>query len=164
MLYDFTIIKFLRALNKYFYYLYIHKKFIWNVGKKYNLSFLQRLLHDWDKYFDLVIVFGYSLYFYYDGRNNPKFKKIFKLAKQRHYDRSPHHWEHWYDGLFCRRMDDKFIIEMLVDWISANLANGGDGNPKKWFYGSLYSRKMFLHPETENKLKGIINEHFTENG
>ena len=77
-------------------------------------------------------------------------KSLFLDACQLHYDRNPHHWNHWVKGGKPSEMPLKLALEMVCDWKAVSRDKGTD--PVEWYLEQ--SNKLILHWRTR-----LIIEH-----
>ena len=77
-------------------------------------------------------------------------KQAFIKACQLHYDRNPHHWNHWVKGGKPSEMPLKLALEMVCDWKAVSRDKGTD--PVEWYLEQ--SNKLILHWRTR-----LIIEH-----
>lgn len=129
---------------QYLRYLVVHKYYVliecWKRG-----LILQGITHDLSK-FRPSEFFPYANFFYGkpfpsdnwhgDIRNHIRYqsteagyKEAFDYAWLLHQKRNPHHWQYWLlqkdDGdLIQIRIPQKYLLEMLCDWIGAGKAQG----------------------------------------
>lgn len=78
-----------------------------------------------------------------------------------HHQRNKHHWQAWVSMSLDGEVDILpmplvYILEMVADWIGANKANGGDGNPAKWWAANR--SRMMLHKYTEETAEALVQE------
>ena len=99
---------------------------------------------EWDAY----------LNYFYPDENHPKDDNAFDLAWLHHLHNNPHHWQYW----ILQRdngeqvpldMPEKYVIEMLCDWMSFSKKNP-ESTAYKWYNDN--KDKMIL---SENTIKLI---------
>lgn len=89
------------------------------------------------------------------GAYNPALQSSeFQLAWINH-QRNPHHWQAWVSlgdkgYLSPVPMPERYVREMVADWIGAAWAYPGKATPVRWYEKS--KDKMILHPHTEKEL------------
>jgi hypothetical protein len=130
--------------------------------------FLRGILHDWHKLLPSEW-FPYSNYFY--GSQGDKHQKEnkgksyqagndleFDTAWLFHIHRAKHHWQHWILKEDCGDvkvlpMPEKYLIEMLCDWIGAGKVQG---RPDTLAWYEEYKSKIILDEETRARLEGLL--------
>lgn len=149
----------------YLRYLIRHKWFVlfecWKRG-----LYLHGIVHDLSK-FRPSEWFPYVEYFCTDRRSTEWFdmqakwgcaelapwgesvEDWFNLAWLKHQHRNPHHWQYWIlrndDGsMFPLPMPQKYLTEMLCDWIGAGKAQGKP-DTAAWYQANAH--KMLLRQE-----------------
>ena len=147
---DFDFMKYL----KYLRYLIRHKWFVFIACLKYGLVW-QGIVHDLSKLLPDEIV-PYANFFYGGDKRKDRFytpsdgSKEFNRAWLKHLHRNPHHWQYYVlmedDGAtFPLEVPDKYLKEMLCDWIGAGRAQGFN-DVLGWY--STNRNKMVLHVES----------------
>lgn len=132
---------------KYLRYITIHKWYVMIECFKRGL-FLQGLLHDIsklrpDEFFPYLDSFYKKDLFpeksmVYKVKTKETIKESFDLAWLKHIHRNPHHWQYWilqYDeeGIKCLEMPEKYVKEMVADWIGAGIAITGKRDVLGWY-------------------------------
>lgn len=125
----------------------------------------QGIVHDLSK-FSRVEFFTSARYF--QGDRSPieaeKAAKGYSLAWLNHKAKNKHHWIYWTDRKDGKEiavpMPEKYIQEMLCDFIGAGKAY----NPKGWtkkeplnFYNKT-KHLMLLHEDTRKRFEELLNE------
>lgn len=151
---------------QYLKYVLRHKWFVFRSGLKLGVPLYLLILHDISK-FRPSEWFPYVHYFY--GR--PKLKDgyihtpgsdgSFDLAWLKHQKRNKHHWQWWvliYDNNVEPKtieMPDRYMREMLADWMGAGMAQGKPDTLAWWMKNKPH---IMLHAGTaqwiERKLLG----------
>ena len=154
----------------HFVYLMKHKWYVFFECCRLGM-FWQGLIHDWSKFRPDEFV-PYSLYFF--GRRQELMSATegyfhetcndtaFDVAWLKHQHRNPHHWQYWVqfelgatgNRMTLHRMPDKYVREMVCDWIGANKAQGFDGNVRKWFERNR--GRMLLDKESEMMIWSMV--------
>lgn len=112
---------------------------------------------------------AYRRYFYPTTEENNQTDKntinYFHKAWLHHIHENPHHPEHWmyYDDetnkLILLKIPDRYIIEMICDWVAMSKLDIKD--MIKWYTEKGSKKKM--HPDTKNKvdktIKALIIEY-----
>lgn len=133
---------------KYLKYLFLHKLYVYQEGRKLGLGVWQMLIHDLSKFrTDEWIPYREKFY----GAAPELWKEAFNAAWLKHQHRNPHHWQHWVlrtdDGRTkVMEIPDKYRREMLADWRGAGRAISGKDDTREWY--EKYKDKMQLHPAT----------------
>ena len=123
----------MKKYYKYFLYVFRHKWFVFQACLSYGLIW-QGIIHDWSKFLPDEFI-AYANYFYGGDTRKDRFYTPeqgtyeFNVAWLKHQHRNPHHWQHWVlqndDGpVFTLDIPDKYLKEMLCDWIGAGKAQG----------------------------------------
>ena len=147
---DFDFMKYL----KYFRYFIIHKWYVFFECLRYGLVW-QGIIHDWSKLLPDEAT-PYADFFYAGDRRKDAFytpkqgNDAFNMAWLKHQHRNPHHWQYYVlqedDGpTFPLKIPDKYLKEMLCDWIGAGKAQGKD-DVLGWY--STNRNKMVLHVDS----------------
>ena len=153
-----AVVENLRALFRFYKYLFWHKYYVFLKMRELGLGLYQSLIHDYDKIYDPAVIIPYlkirgGKNYFYRGDDDK-----LNVAVLRHVHRQPHHWQYWvtfFNGEITPiKIPRRFVLEMFADWTGANLANGGDGNTYDWFFEN--QRKMRFHPETYNELVELV--------
>lgn len=127
-----------------------HKLLVFIAGRKIGVGFWQLLRHDLSKL---------SRVEFAPARNKficKKDSEDFLMATHHHFQRNCHHWECW---IFQRNgnplpMQEKYVREMVADWMASSYEYTGSWNIKKWVSENRPSMKF--HPETEKVLDGVL--------
>lgn len=166
---------------KYLRYVILHKYYVGIECFKKGL-YLQGILHDLSK-FRLDEFIPYSKYFYgiyksedeldeelqiliklSGGDYKEKVEDQFNLAWLYHQKRNKHHWQYWIlqedsGKIILMEMPDKYIIEMICDWIGAGKSIkkiGGIEETIEWYNRNKDVIK--LHDNTRKKLENYMNQ------
>ena len=86
----------------------------------------------------------------------------FDMAWNHHQKCQPHHWQYWLltmDSGETRslQMPERFVREMVADWIGAGRAITGDGSLTRtaaWYQSNR--EKMQLHPATRERVEELL--------
>jgi hypothetical protein len=147
----------------YLWYVVKHKWFVMIECFKMGLIW-QGIIHDNSKFFPSEFI-PYARHFRYGiqtGRNKTGYykptntgDKAFDFAWFLHQKRNAHHWQYWTipddsEGLLLMLIPDKYLKEMICDWIGAGKAQG-KSSPKEDKY--LETRNWYM----TNKDKIQIN-------
>lgn len=127
-----------RLMISYTWYYLKHKYYVLCYGLQFGLGGTQLVLHDLDKLkdhkrFATAFVEGYDV----------------GLA---HRSTQLHHYEHW-NG---KKIPQKYLYEMLADWLSAAKCKTGDKYTVKNWYNEN-KEKINLHPVTRDQVESLLN-------
>lgn len=136
---------------KYFGYVLKHKWFVFLAGKKFGISYWQLLIHDFTK-FSRAEWTPYVNRFYRGIEDKSQFYK----ALMHHYENNPHHWNYWVDSVMDRPfpMPNKYIAEMVADWMGAGRAKTGSWDIVDWY--CKHKNRMNMHPHTRKMVESLI--------
>jgi hypothetical protein len=165
----------MRRYIQYLKYVLVHKWYVWQECKKQGL-YLQGIIHDMSKFLPSEFI-PYARFFY-DENGLPKTKRDktgyykptntgnieFDMAWARHCKRNKHHWQYWttpqdYDGLVVFDMEEKYVEEMLYDWIAASKTQGFNGDNIKIWY-KTNRNKMQISNKTARNIAKLIDERY----
>lgn len=104
---------------------------------------------------------GYAMHFCGGGAPDK-----FAEAWLHHIHRNPHHWQHWIfpDGYTPKgsdvedgvvRMPDRFVMEMIADWMGASKAYTGSWDMTDWLCKNI--PKIRLHSQTAKLVREILD-------
>lgn len=173
----------MKAHLKYASYVVRHKWFVFRAGLKTKAPLWRLVIHDWSKltpaeWFPYVQTFyGRPTSYYKDAARaaNVWFKGprgsewrspgAFDRAWLHHQHRNPHHWQHWLlredDGdTKALLMPEKFVREMVADWMGAGRAITGKWEVREWYAKNAH--KIVLHPDSKalaERLMGYAKSH-----
>lgn len=76
-----------------------------------------------------------------------------------HHQRNKHHWQAWVSigdkgNLHAIKIPDKYVREMVADWVGAGIAYSGKSDPSGWYNGQ--KDNMILHPETRLRIEQLV--------
>lgn len=119
----------------------VHKWFVLVAGRRVGVSVWQLLCHDLSKllpseYFPYLRKFG----------GLPISDEEWDAARRRHYRRNPHHHNYWVADDLPTPMPERYVREMVADWLAAGRTYTGSWDIQPWL--SARARHMKLHPET----------------
>jgi len=113
-------------LGDYFSYgkdVFRHKVDVYKAGRELDVPRLQLLKHDIDKLLPKSFK-AYAKWFYgqggVKGTKDPKLRKEWRAAVQKHYERNPHH-----AAKIGKSKTINVELESLADWFSASARAGG---------------------------------------
>jgi hypothetical protein len=146
----------------YLKYVLRHKYYVYVAGRGLGVPRFQLLIHDLSK-LTLHEFLPYAVWFN-QRPTDPVEVRIaendFNKAWLSHIHSNPHHWQHWIlrldsGGVEVLRMEEKYVREMVADWIGVGLTIGkGPDNAREWY---LRNREtMSLHPQTRNRVEVLL--------
>lgn len=147
---------------EYFKLICKHKYYVFIFGLKLKVPLLQLLIHDISK-------FGPSEYKHYQrwffvDKNDPD---GFAAAWLHHKNHNPHHWEYWLQRTKRKEsgqtltleplpMPEKYIRELVADWIAAGKAYKNALPLQEWLNKEW--KELFLHEKTKGILRKVLKE------
>ena len=138
---------------KYLKSLLLHKWWVFLAGRKLKLPLWTLIIHDWQKFTPSEFSV-YARYFF----DNKKNKKEFMFTWLHHVHRGPHHWEYWLlnpkynfsDAVKGKiPMPEKYIKEMVADWMGASKTYTGSWNMCTWLNDNYENIVDNLNPLSE---------------
>ncbi len=146
-----------------------HKYFVLVAGLRLGGTPGQLLFHDMSKFFPSEIS-HYGKQFF-GTKNDPK---GFIRCWIHHQNKNPHHWEYWiprtgynrceppYPDNIPIEMPEKYIIEMVADWLGASRAYEGKWpqSTKEWTWLNKNFERINLHTNTRIKVKILLGVYF----
>lgn len=148
---------------QYLKYVLRHKWFVFLACMKLNVSFVQAVVHDWSKFLPSEWI-PYARTFYApDGSKQYLPGDTFARAWNHHQKRNKHHWQYWlitWDKGTSEPlpMPEKYIREMLADWIGAGRAIHGRIEVAEWYEKNRENIK--LHTGTRRIVERLMEENF----
>jgi hypothetical protein len=172
-----------KAHLQYGGYVIRHKWFVFVAGLKTGAPIWRLLIHDWSKL--SVAEWGPYVETFYrpldpsigrgqgdagvelDQRLRAERKARFNAAWLHHQHRNPHHWQHWIlredDGdTRVLRMPEKFVREMVADWMGAGRAITGEWDVAAWY--AKNRDKIVLAPATRCEVEDLLPSPSEEKG
>lgn len=140
-----------------------HKYHVFRVGRKMGLGIWQLLIHDLSKF--TPAEYPHYQRWFFENKDDPD---GFAQAWLHHQNHNPHHWDYWIPRTSHRigvqggydpqpmPMPEKYVREMVADWIAAGITYAGDPDPQPWLNKSYH--KMRLHADTVELLSRILEE------
>lgn len=127
-----------RAHGRYASYVARHKWFVFRAGLRTGAPLWRLLIHDWSK-LSRAEWMPYVASFY-GGERTPAVRAAFDAAWLHHQHRNAHHWQHWLlredsGKLKTLAMPQRFVREMVADWMGAGRAITG-----RWEVGAWYAK------------------------
>lgn len=160
---------------KYLKYVLKHKWYVFRAGEIVRAPFWRLLIHDWTKFLPCEW-FAYANYFYgnhpswYDVtcvcgdsfKGTKEFWKTqFDKAWNHHQKHNKHHWQYWLltnDSSSPKHqslpMPEKYIREMVADWVGAGLAITGTMEVRTWYLNNKDS--ILLEDKTRERVEELI--------
>jgi hypothetical protein len=148
----------------YLKYVIRHKWFVLRACRKTGTSLWRGLIHDLSKFRPSEWGPYVRTFYAPDGSKQYKETEEFAVAWNLHQKRNKHHWQAWLltwdrGETVALRMPDKYVREMVADWIGAGLAITGKVEVCQWYEKN--KTKMILHPDTRTKVETLLKELFT---
>jgi len=153
----------------------MHKYYVFQAGLLTGAPFWRLLIHDWSKFRpsewkpysrNFYDEDGIKREFVHKDDRTPEEEEITQVffdAMHLHMKRNKHHWNYWvaFKGksrdLYGLEMPEKYVREMVADWLGASKAKtGGWDNILTWYPKNKDS--MILHPETLKMTQKIMLE------
>jgi|SRR5579872_1338507 len=151
----------MKANLRYLNYVLRHKWFVFVAGLRTGAPLWRLLIHDWSKF--LPIEWGAYVASFYGGyqyvARPPEIVAAFDRAWLHHQHVNAHHWQHWVlredsGATKIIPMPDRFVREMVADWMGAGRAITG-----KWEFAIWYANnreKILVAPETRAKVEDLL--------
>jgi hypothetical protein len=142
---------------KYLEYLLKHKWYVFVECCKLGIE-RQGIIHDASK-FDPEEWFAYTENFFGDKKGSQEVKNKFGVAWLHHLQNNEHHWEHWRSKedrgeTTILPMPEKYVTEMIADWIGAGKAISGKNDVLDWY--AKNKDRMQLHPDTRKLVEAKL--------
>lgn len=122
----------------YFKYVMRHKWFVLLASRKIGCSLWLAIIHDISK-FRPSEWFPYARTFYAkDGSKQYVESPEFAIAWNHHQKQNKHHYQYWYitwdrGESEALTMPQKYVLEMVADWMGAGRAITGKWEAKEWY-------------------------------
>lgn len=143
----------------YLRYVLRHKWYVFHACLELRVPLHQAILHDWSKFLPSEW-FAYVATFYAPGGSKRYIESSdFDRAWNRHQKIQPHHWQFWLLSMDSGtthplEMPERFVREMVADWVGAGLAITGKREVMSWY---LKNRdKMQLHLKTRARVEQLL--------
>lgn len=152
----------MRAHWAYLKYVLRHKWFVLLACRYTGCSLWRGLIHDWSKFTPREWAAYVHAFYNADGsKRAPGASSAFDYAWKAHQRMNPHHWQHWVlindeDGTYPLEMPEKFVREMVADWIGAGRAITGRLSPRPWYEKN--KDRMSLHARTRSLVEIILSD------
>lgn len=140
-----------------------HKCFVFLAGMKTGAPIVNLITHDFSK-FSPSEISHYGRQFF--GKKDDPLG--FSKAWNHHQKANEHHWEYWvlvtghnrggYADGDALPMPEKYVREMVADWMGASRAYNGEWPESldKWDWFKNNFEKIKLHPDTRKKIIEIL--------
>jgi len=143
----------------YFKYLARHKWFVFVATRQTGCSLWRGIIHDLSKFSPMEWKAYANTFYANDGSKIYKPSNDFNLAWLNHQHKNLHHWQYWIlrmdDGSTKpMRMPDKYVREMVADWMGAGRAITGEWEAFEWF--NTNKSKISLHHQTSIDVDVIL--------
>lgn len=161
---------------KYLSYIIRHKWFVFIAACRLGIPF-RGMVHDMSKFLPSEWL-PYLRYFYgkYPTKEEAKralkiamvtysrtaetVARDFDLAWLKHQHRNPHHWQYWLlredkGATKVLQMPQKYMLEMLADWVGAGRAIKGKIEVKKWYQSNR--GEIVLHSQTRREIEWLLS-------
>lgn len=143
-----------------------HIKYVREVGKLIGVVDTQLAIHDDSKWSEAEFL-GYALHFQGGGAPDE-----FSKSWLHHIHCNPHHWQHWLfsDGYTPKKsevengaveMPEHFALEMIADWMGAEMAYQGRWDMTDWLMKNI--PRIKVHSKTAEYLSNILCQLGYEN-
>ena len=137
---------------EYISYIENHKQPVTKIGRELGLKPLQLAQHDLSKFRpDEFYPMGYAKFYVVSDKDRKQINKAIVL----HRNRNKHHPEFWgVDAV----MPEKYIIEMLADWMAMSLYNTQSDDMTVWLENNIFRIQKIMHPETFETLNKYLEK------
>jgi hypothetical protein len=144
----------------YFKYLARHKWFVFVATRQTGCSLWRGVVHDLSKFNPMEWKAYANAFYANDGSSHYKPTDDFDAAWLHHQHKNLHHWQYWIlcmdDGrVFPIDMPDKYVREMVADWMGAGKAITGKWEAYEWY--NKNRSKITLSPKTESDVDVILD-------
>jgi hypothetical protein len=157
----------LKSHLRYLSYVLRHKWYVFWAGWKLAPDFWsllvilpQLIVHDWTKFMPWEWI-PYTRFFY-GGFQPPQAAADFKVAWNHHQKLNAHHWQYWVlvndsdePKISALDMPERYIREMVADWVGAGLAITGRIEVADW-YRKNYDN-IILSERTRDRVDFLVN-------
>jgi hypothetical protein len=146
----------------YIRYLVRHKFFVFRAGLWVGAPLWRLIIHDWSKLTPTEWFPYVERFFGNQGDQSQTEIDAYDRAWSHHVHKNPHHWNHWLvvpttgnHVISPLKMPEKFVREMVADWMGANRVQTGGWNVHQWYNNNKY--RIVLHNETRALVEEILN-------
>ena len=149
----------MRQYVSYLKYILRHKWFVLLACPLTGASIWRGLVHDLSKARPSEWVPYANTFYKPDGSRRYLPHADFDSAWNQHQKANLHHWQYWViiedeGGSKPLPMPDKYVREMVADWIGAGRAINGSTDPTSWYEES--KDKIQLHPDTRQLVEELL--------
>lgn len=166
---------------QYLIYVFRHKWFVFIACMKLKVPLHLAIIHDWTKFTPSEWSPYVQKFFWPEEKKQDEIRKLlgdsagiaelipygllvedrFTMAVNHHYHFNKHHWEYWVvhkpnEKSWGLPMPEKYIREMIADWVGAGMAITKNPDPSEWYKKN--KEKIILRNETREKVEKIIDE------
>lgn len=129
-----------------------HKWFILVAGLRLGVPLWLLIIHDLSKLLPVELP-AYARRYHGDAGDPTGYAYAF-LHHQNH---NPHHWECWVDqDGHPLPMPDRYVREMVADWLGAQRSKHGNWLIEEWFAEIRHS--MCAHSKTKDRLRVVMGQ------
>ena len=144
------------------WYLARHKYWVLIFGIKLGVPIWRLIIHDLDKFYPSKWT-GYANY-YFNPKKQSDFVEKYNLACNGHQKLAKHHWQYWilidnFADLIPLKIPDKYLREMVADWLSAAKCKTGTINNIAGWY-QTNKENLILNKESRSNLEIILKDYF----
>ena len=150
--------------RSYLLFVLKHKWFVLVAGARMKVPLLQLIVHDWTKFLPSEFP-QYATWFYADKTYMSEEQKRqarvnFLYAWAHHLRRNPHHWQHHIlvesgTTLQLMRIPDRYVREMVADWMGAGRAINGKWEARDWY--SKNRDRIMLESSTRRRVEELLS-------
>lgn len=153
----------LRPHWRYLGYVIRHKWFVFRAGLRTGAPLWRLVIHDWSKFSRAE--WGPYVRRFYGGRSGVLDKSAdpleFHRAWTHHWHKNAHHWEHWLTAEGQpMSMPERFVREMVADWMGAGRAITGKWEVEDWYAQNATRIKLEVSTRSMvERLLGFADSH-----
>jgi len=145
----------------YLKYVMRHKWFVFRASIKIKSSLWLAIVHDWSKFKPSEWIPYANTFYEPDGSNQYKQTPEFAQAWNKHQKSNKHHWQFWMltwdrGETIALPMPQKYVLEMIADWMGAGKAITGKWEIREWYYKN--KDKIILESSTRDVIEKIIDK------
>lgn len=140
----------MKTYFEYMKYLLRHKWYVFRAGIKIGAPLWALIIHDLDKFYPLMI-YAYANMFFPGDAPSYLPQSMFDRALNYHLKNNRHHWQYWitvnsYGNITMLEIPQRFVKEMVADWIGAGLAKG---EPEVIAWYEKNREGIIMHPASQ---------------
>lgn len=153
----------MRDYIAYFKYVIRHKYYVYQAGRGLHLSLWRCIMHDTSKFFSTELSPYVHTFYKKDGTGTYRESEEFDHAWNHHQKTNKHHWQYWVlyndsGSIVPLKMPEKYVLEMVADWIGAGRAIHGDkSDVLRWYH--THKDKIILHPDTKYQVEKLLEKY-----